>query len=278
MAAINSVSNLIQLLTDGASAQHPHVYIDNRMGSTPVASHVIGELHSLWGYNKSNGARGLVPTTPEAPTRLTQGALKQANAGSGKELRLIGAEVCGAGAGVLTIYDRLLHMGGLSGTSTLVQTVGGSITRNTSGVGNQIWVEVYTILGSNAATTIVANYTNQSGVSKTTWGVAIGGAGKREADRIIRLPLADGDSGVQSVQSVQLAGSTGSAGNFGITIARPIARVFLESQGTAAFRDFLTGTAASAPIIDSDACIAFVWEAGQTSSPRVTVALNLVES
>ena len=62
--------------------------------------------------------------------------------------------------GILVLYDRLLHIGGLNATTTAAQTVGGSLSRYTGGAGNQIWVEIYTQIGTTA-TTITANYTNQ---------------------------------------------------------------------------------------------------------------------
>lgn len=278
MAAITSLSDFISILTDG-TAQHPHTYIDNRVQAVAATTHSVGQMSSLWRYNKSNGANGsLPPTTPGAnPSRTTLGSVNYSNASGIKELHLAGLELSGHAAGVLHLYDRLYHMSGLSATVTTAQTVGGAITRNASGAGNQIWIEIYTTIGATP-TTITASYTNQAGVSgKTTHPIAIGNTNLRETERIIRLPLADGDTGVQSVQSVTLAATTGTAGNFGITIAKPIARGFIEAPGAAMLRDFITGASPTAPVIETDACLSFAWTAAQTPAPKIDVTLNLVE-
>jgi hypothetical protein len=274
MAAITDLSNIVQLLTNG-SAQHPSFFADNRIGASAATTPVSAQHTSLWRYNKTNGANGAVPTTVDAPTRATLGAMGQNNAAGGKELWLLGMEATATASGVLVMYDRLLHIGGLSGTTTTAQSVGGAITRNTGGVGNEIWIEVNTAIGATA-TTIAASYTNQAGATKTTPAVAIGGTGLREGERMIRLPLADGDTGVQGVISVTLAASTATAGNFGVVIAKPMARGMIEAAGCAAFRDFIGGTPAILKIVD-DACVAFAWLASAATAPRLDIGLHMVE-
>jgi hypothetical protein len=121
----------------------------------------------------------------------------------------------------------------LDATNTGVQNVNGGsaggITRtyhDPSGnahVGNEIWLEVYSTLGTNA-TTVNVNYTNENGVAHVgTCSIGGGTSGvARLAQSAQKVKLASGDRGVQAVTSIQLAGSTLTAGNFGVTIVHPI--------------------------------------------------------
>jgi hypothetical protein len=180
-------------------------------------------------------------------------------------------------SGTLILYDRLLHIGGLSGTVITAQTVGGTLTRNTLGAGNQIWVEIYTQIGTTA-TTITANYTDQDGnTAQTTTATAIGGTGLREAQRIIPLPLASGDSGVRAVASVTVLATTGTAGSFGVSIVRPIAVIPLGLLGAGAVRDFIAGLP-SIPEIATDACLSLAWLANSTGAPQVYGSLHMIEA
>jgi hypothetical protein len=278
VAAITDISDLINLLTNG-SAQHYNVFIDSRSGASPVTATIAGQLSSLWKYNKSTGANGQNPPSGvgEAPNRLTQGALRHTNAASGKELWLLGVEAVATSGGSFVMYDRLVHTRGLSGLSTAAQAVNTApLTRNVSGVGNQIWIEIYTQIGT-AATTITANYTNQVGVAgKITLPVVFGGTNAREEARLIRLPLADGDTGVQSVQTTTSPLSTNIQGDYGITIARPLVRGFVEGAATACFRDLLTGVPSMVTIPD-DACLALGWVAASAVPPRLDFSYHVVE-
>jgi hypothetical protein len=178
---------------------------------------------------------------------------------------------------VVIAYDRLLHIGGLSGTSTSAQTVGGTLTRNTGGEGNQIWVEIYTQIGATAST-ITASYTNQAGTSgRTTQAVAIGGTNNREVTRVIPLTLQAGDTGVQAVASVTInTTSTGTAGDFGITIARPLVFGNNENTGSMFLRDFIAGMPAAQKLVD-DECVAFAIVSGSASAPQGFLGLHLLE-
>ncbi len=278
MAAINDLSDLVNLLTNG-SAQHYSVFVDSRIGASAAPASITGQWVSLWKWNKSTGANGANPPTGagDAPTRTTQGALKHTNAGSGKELWLLGIEAVSTQGGTLMMYDRLVQTRGLSGTTITAQTVNSTaLTRNTGGVGNQIWLEIYTQIGATA-TTVTVSYTNQAGTaSKVTGAVVFGATNNREEARMIRLPLADGDTGVQSVQTVTVLASTGTAGDFGITIVKPLVRGYIEGQASACFRDLLSGVPSMVTIAD-DACLALVWLPGNTTAPKIDFSYHAVE-
>ena len=279
MSALADLSDLVNRLTGGNSGtpEHPFVYFDNRVASAAAAATVAGRYTSLWQYNKAASTRGSAPGAVAAPTEATTGALPFTDPGGGRQKWLLGCSALSSAIGSFILYDRLLHISGLDGTNTGAQTVGGTLTRNTGGVGNQIWVEIYTQIGTSG-TTIAASYTDNDGNSgQTSQAASIGGTGLREAQRIIPIPLADGDIGVRAVASVTLAGSTGTAGDFGITVARPIAMLTIPLGGIMSTIDFLTNIPAL-PELVANSCLALAWMAQGTGAPQGMVHYQMVEA
>lgn len=278
MAAFNDLSDVINRMTGGNSGNPENIFIwiDNRIDSGAPSNLVSGKWTSLWRFNKSRGGSGAVPSTPVAPDNTTRGGLMQTDPSGGQEKWLLGQGCIATLPGALMLYDRLLHDGGLVGNSNAVQTVGGTLTRNTGGEGNQIWVEIYTLIGTTA-TTITASYTNQAGVSgRTTKPVVIGGTGNREGERMLPLPLQDGDTGVQAVASVQLAATTATAGNIGINILKPLGIGLIPSNGVGYWRDYLAGLP-GLPEIDTDACLALAFLSSGTVAPQIFFAAGFAE-
>lgn len=84
-------------------------------------------------------------------------------------------------------------------------------------VGTEIWYECATAITTNQ--TVTVTYTNQSGSNgKSTGAVAFGLA--PTLGRLIQLPLAAGDTGVQKIESVVSTGAT--VGTFNVLIVRPL--------------------------------------------------------
>lgn len=272
MGAIASLDDFINRTTGGGSGNPQQLVgfkVDRVAGAAP-ANPISGRYSSLWQYGGSNGP-GAAPGAVAAPTNATNGSLKQTNPSGGRELWSTARHVASTQPGAILLYDRLLHISGLSGTVTTAQTVGGSLTRNTNGGGNEIWVEVYTQIGASS-TTITASYTDQDGnAGQTTEAVAIGNTGLREAQRIIRLPLAAGDSGVRAVASVTLAATTGTAGDFGVTIARPLGLFQMGSAGRSDVDSRIIK-------IDDNACLAFAYFASGVTPPFVAYDFSFVEA
>lgn len=278
MTALTNLSDLINKATGGSSGAPENLffYKDARVAGAAAAATIAGRYTSLWLY-EGVPSHGAAPGAVAIPTNATQGGLKQTDPGGSAEKFLLGAVATAQAAGTLILYDRLLHISGLSGTSTSPQTVGGTLTRYTSGAGNMIWVEVYTQIGASS-TTITASYTDQSGNSgNTTPAVAIGNTGLREAQRIIPLTLAAGDTGVQAVASVTLAATTGTAGDFGVTVAHPLLIIPISTAGGGSLRDCIS--ALPGPIeIETDACLAWAWLANGTTAPQVFGSLHMIDS
>jgi hypothetical protein len=249
--------------------------------TTPVA----GYEHSLWVCD-GQPATGATPTTAVVPTNATAGSLQQSDPGGGRQKWLSALEAftsqnvsSTAATGTLTLYDRLLQIGGLSASNTGAQTVQSSgspaLTRYTDGLGNEIWVEINTQIGT-VATTITASYTNENGSTHTTQAVTFGGTNFREKTRLIRLPLAAGDKGVKAIASVTVLADTTTAGDFGVVVAHPLATLEVMTAATSSFRPFTAGQPGLIEIL-TGACLALVWLSRGTAVPNITGVLHMVE-
>lgn len=281
MAAITDLSDLINRQTGGNNGTPENIFLHKvpRVAGVAATAPIAGRGCSLWTYD-GMPAGGAVPTVAAIPDRTTTGAIPFTAPGGSREKWLIGANITPLTAGVYLLYDRLFHIGGLSGTSTSAQTVQGSpaspaLTRNTGGAGNMAWYEVYTIIGTTS-TTLTMTYTNQGGTGSRTSTINIGATGFREVTRAQRIPLAAGDTGIQSIQSVQLSASTLTAGNFGITIAQPLAWIPVGFAGTAGWRDYTTGLP-GIPAINPDACLGLMFIPSAATAPEVWGCIATVE-
>lgn len=281
MAAITDLSDLINRFTGGNSGTPETIFsfkagrVNGAAPSTPIA----GRMVSLWQYDGTYG-NGAAPGAVAVPTNSTNGALPITNAGGSREKWLTQIFATANTSGILLIYDRLLHISGLSGTSTADQTVQGAspsvvLTRNTGGVGNIAFYEIYTNIGSTART-LTMTYTNSAGTGSRTSTQTIGGTGFNSAQRAQIIPLAAGDKGIQAIEKVKLDATTGTAGDFGITIAKPIAFVPIGTAAAPGFRDFTTGLP-GLPKIDTNACICFAFIHNGTTLGEFSYGLSFVE-
>lgn len=284
MTALTDLSDVINRLTGGNSGTPEilHSYINNRVAGAAAAATVAGRATSLWEYEKNPAGSGAVPTTSAIPVNTTNGGLFQTDPGGGRQKWLLGGTCMLSGgtvSGTLVLYDRLVHMGGLSGTTTTAQTTNlptTALTRNTGGVGNKILIEIYSQIGTTA-TTATVDYKNTAGTTKTSKAFSIGGTGLREAQRIIEVPLADGDTGVTTIENLDLVASTTTAGNIGACIARPIGYFPCVNAGAGQLVDFISGLPA-AQEIPTDACLALYFVANTTTAPQVNMMLSFIES
>lgn len=271
MAAITNLDNLVQLMSDTGSTEtiyfHKNTFYSGTVINqgvsvpTPLWNTASGFALRLWSSFLIDGypGRGNAPTTPTICTNTTDGALKQTHT-VGKEKFLIqfGA-TNNLTNSIVILYDRLAHMGGLSGNTTATQTVNTpALTRysGTSSIGNMIFVEIYATLGTTNANFTVT-YTNQDGTSGRTGSFTLQST-SQFAGQVYPIRLQAGDTGVRSVESVALSSSTGTQGNFGITIGRPISIVAPLINGTADIKDFATGLP-GIPKIERNACLCFLF-------------------
>jgi hypothetical protein len=281
MAALTDLSDLINRQSGGNSGTPNNLFHHKvpRVAGAAATVPIIGRAASLWTYD-GTPASGAVPTVGAIPDRSTTGALPFLVATGGRDTHLIGKTLTPLVAGTYLLYDRLFHIGGLSGTSTSAQSVQGSpaspaLTRNTGGAGNIAWYEIYTLIGATG-TTLTMNYTNQAGTSGQTSTINIGATNFREVTRVQRIPLAAGDTGIRAINTVQNTATTGTVGNFGITIAQPLAWLPVGAAGTGGWRDYTTGLP-GIPVIDPNACLALMFIPAAATAPEIWGCFATVE-
>jgi hypothetical protein len=253
---------------------------DQNAAGLIVITPVSGYYSDLWLNNSTLGSSASIPGTAAACDTLTTGSL-YFNKPTGK-LWLMGGNVvvastAGTTTGAVIIYDRLTHMGGLSGIVTTPQLVSCSSTRYTgsNAPGTKIYLYVQTGIGATQVN-INATYINQSGITSITPSASIGGTNLNEAGRVIPLPLAPGDNGVTAVNSIILSATTAATGSFGIFIGRPLLTIPTHTYGIAVSRDTAYDVI-PIPQVESTACLAILWYANSSITPVIHGSLHLIE-
>lgn len=243
-----------------------------------IATQATGTSSSLWLAAGSPGA-GSTPTTWATCTDALAGSWAFTNPGGGLLSYLASFGVAGANVGLITLYDRLGHMGGLNATTITAQTVTGSIpaSRGAAVNGSNVewFIEVYTAIGTTA-TTITCSYTRGSDdtAGRTTPTIAFGGASPaNQPSRLYRiLPIA-GET-IKSIQNLTVLASTLTAGNFGVTVARRIAVFPMMQVNVGGVLDF-AGT--GLPRVYDDACFWLVSLNSTTSTGVMQGTWNLIQ-
>lgn len=278
MGALAGLNDLVNRATGGNSGTPENMMFSkwDRIAGTAI-TFLQNRMYSLWAFDGHPGA-GVTPGgTAAVPDSTTNGGLKQTGPGVSRQKWMTSFQNWGsAGQGSLLVYDRLLHIGGLSGTVTTPQTVGGAITRYTgsNSWNNQVWFEIYSSIGTTT-TTITMSYTDQDGnAGITSVATAFGGTTHGVQGRAQPLNLAAGDTGVRAVASVTLAATTGTAGDFGITILRPLAELPFLAIGGGGLVEYVD----MLPEIFPGACLAFMFIPHTVSRLGILGAASFVES
>ncbi len=282
MAVGDPVSNLDDLVSlstggSGGAPEQINFFKKASIGGSAAVATVAGRMTSLWRYDGSPAGATTTPTTAVVCTNATAGSFKQTTPAASARKRLLSLVGISTNLGSIVLYDRLVMHGGMSGTSltapqvtNLTSSTTPALTRHTSGIGVELWLEIYSAIGGTART-VTASYTNTTPTSgKTTQATTWGSAGFQEQDRIIPLPLAAGDIGVTSCQGVTNSATTGTAGDFGITLAYPLLTLRLPVVGSGfMWSGILT---AGGPIdlgVNSDASLALAWYPNGITTPEI---------
>lgn len=198
-----------------------------------ISNAAAGQFHSLWRATGQPG-QAAIPAAAAVCNNALTGALNFAQQTSPATTYGTWANaMCSNNATTLEIHDRLMHMGGLSGTSTGSQTVNLDINANLAsnnldarkGDANfsdvQWWMEWYTDTGGTAVTATVGVTYNDG----TTGTLSVALSATRRASLMIPLngfiPAAAAGKYIRDIDTVQLSATTGSAGSFGFTATRP---------------------------------------------------------
>ena len=163
---------------------------------------------------------------------------------------------------------------GFSGIVATAQAVTSfpTLTRpDANGTGLEIWIECYTATGATAAN-ITVQYTNSDGVAGRST-VPTAHIPSMPANRMYRVPLQAGDTGVKSIQSVTLSGTTG-AGSFGVTLLRKIAVTGTAIANVPVVNDF---AALGMPLVQSGTALNAIHQATTTSSGIILGVLTFID-
>ena len=207
--ALDTMDKLVAMLAAGSN---------DPIYKASIANTAAGQFASLW---RATG----MPTQGAIPGAF---AVCDNNLAGGLALPSLGAlkgyiarlALMGATANTWLLYDRLGHMGGLSGIVATAQTVNVDVV-TASGNGrcqangsDVVWfIEVYTDMGSTAVNATV-NYNNQSDAAQNAAAIALGATPR--ASRLYQIIPNGGDT-IKKVNTVTLSGTTGTAGSFGVT-------------------------------------------------------------
>jgi len=154
------------------------------------------------------------------------------------------------------------------------QTLTGTPTlRYTNGAGVRPFLVIVTTSGATAHN-VAISYTNQAGTAGRALGATTSCTASAITPHITHagtaannygpfLPLASGDTGVQSVQSLTLSAASG-AGTAALILARPLLSIPITTAGVAAERD-LVNQLPSLPRIIDGACLTWLYFAGSAT-------------
>lgn len=263
MGDFSTMNDIVAALAD--TSTHGGRFVYNRSSMTTVT----GTLYSMWttaGFPRPGATPGAAATCDDTLAGALNN-LGHLNAVAGGTSRLLGWDHISGSAANDYLYDRLAHMGGLSGTVLTAQTVGVDIATaatagrcNSDGSDVEWFIEGYSAPGA-ATPTITISYTNQAGTSGRTTTVTMISA--LPAGRLIPITtLQSGDTSIKSIQTLTVGSTMTTAGSFGVTAARKLAGMYgSANQGVA--MDFAN---VRAPKIGDDACLFIITYAGTTTS------------
>lgn len=276
--AINTLDAFFSAMANNSS----RIIIDKASISNAAA----GQFHSLWRATGQPG-QAAIPTTAATCDNTLLGALQftQQTSPATSYLGLLEGLCTNTGT-TLEIHDRLMQMGGLSGTVLTAQTVNLDLNANLAsdnldvrkGDANfsdvQWWMEWYTDTGATASNATI-NVTYNDGTSGDLTVQAVGGTVR--ASRMIPLntliPAAAAGKYIRDINTVTLSASTGTAGNFGFTCTRYRAGNF---QPLANSRYTADWQSLGSPEIPNESCLFPVLIAGTTTTGIVRATGKIV--
>ena len=232
---------------------HP---VANTYTGTALAFQACNEASTFGIYNN-----GLV--TPDIKHMLNIGAVTTAATGVPSTIHLV---------------DLQGYWPGISNNTTSAQTLTGTPTlRYASGAGLRLY-QVQTAVAGATAQNINLSYTDQGGTAGNTMPVTVSMTASAIAGQISHsgiaannygpfLPLAAGDSGVQTVATVTM--SAANTGTFALCLAKPLTSITLGTAGLYHEKDLLNQIP-SMPVIKDGACIVAILVAGGAVAASTT--------
>lgn len=269
-------------LIDAMANNSSRIIIDKASISNAAA----GQFHSLFRATGQPG-QGAIPTAAATCDNTLLGALQftQQTAPATSYLGILEALCTNAGT-TLEIHDRLMHMGGLSGTVATAQTANLDLNANLAsdnldarkGDANfsdvQWWMEWYTDTGATAVTATV-NVTFNDGTSNNLTGISLAATRRASFMQPLNSFIQAADSGkyIRDVNTVTLSATTGTAGNFGVTATRYRAAVY---QPVANARFTADWAGLGLPEIPNESCLFPIQVAGTTTTGAVRATGKII--
>ena len=183
---------------------------------------------------------------------------------------------------VLQLVDIQGYWPGINMNLNTAQTLLGTPTlRYANGAGCRLALAARATTGATAHN-IALSYTNQSGTAGRTLPVTVAATASAIVPHILHsgtaannygpfLPMASGDTGIQSVQTVTLSAASGTASTAVLMLVRPIATIPLSITALMTEKDFWNQLP-SAPQIKDCACLGFLLGAGAAVAASTTFA------
>lgn len=220
-----------------------------------IANQAAGYFTSLW---RATGwpAQGAIPAGAATCNDTFTGTWALGDSLT-LDYYVLRAAFAGNIIGTWLLYDRLAHMGGLSGATIGDQTVNVTLT-TASGQGRcavdgsdvEWFAEMYTDIGT-AAQTVTVTYTDAIDGTQTTT-ISIGGTSPlNRASRCIQI-LPNAGTTIKSVTKINFGTTTGTAGSWGITARKKLFAVGQLLANIAPPADF---AAIGAPKIADTSCL-----------------------
>lgn len=231
-----------------------------------------GLFHSLW-KTAGNPAAGANPGNINGtiPVDSTLGAFAFVNAVANSYMGYFSASSTVAGS--LTLYDRLWHSSTMSGTQTISTAITpASLTRYTTGQGVEMWGEIYTAIGTTAAT-LTVQFTNEAGTTAQSATYAHP-ANAEAVGQMFPFVLPAGSTGVRAPTNYIWSTSTLTAGDFGLTLMKRLVTIPLQTGNRPEVYDAIT---CGLREVADDACLAFMVQCTATGMGLISGELTIAK-
>jgi hypothetical protein len=269
-------------LIDALANNYSRLIIDK----ASISNATSGGYASLWRATGQPG-QGAIPTTAAVCNHTLLGGVPFAQQTGPATSYLAHLEhLCTNTGTTLEIHDRLMHMGGLSGTSIASQTVNLDVHANIASenlaarIGDanysdvQWWMEWYADTGATAANATI-NVTYNDGSSGDLPVVAVGGT-VRTARMIplnVLIPAAAAGKYIRDINTVILSVSTTGAGNFGFTATSLKGSIF-QPLANAKVKEDWAGL--GLPQVHNNSCLFGIQVPGTTTTGTVRATGKII--
>lgn len=249
-----------------------------------IGTQGAGGFTSLWRATGQPTQGGIPTVTGQSCISSLTGSTGILSVATSLTGYLGGLSINGSVAHHFYVYDRLMHLGGLSGTASgstaladcsvtaLSYYIDGSRGIATDCSNVEWWLDIYADIGTTARV-ITFTYTGPANSGQTCT-LSYGGASPLNQDsRSFRILPATEGSVICSIQSFNPAASTGTAGSWGITARRNITMVSMGQPYIGATYDF---AGVGMPKVYHDSCLEFIVLSSTTSSGVIDGYINII--